>query len=300
MVDMDVCVPTMDRINFLYAPEEKNMCRSRQGSKCSLSTGVPESNSTGEDSIGLARIFSPRSNGEDSMGLSRAFLELVEPPLPSAGSALHSTNSCEPCKEFWMPQGCAKGAACERCHLCSKGKRLRFAACCPDGARMCADSAGDKQPISKPILKRSSVLDVHANLSEDDSTHILLPPGFKPPPGLPPPLSTHAPQPQAPPGLPAPNTRMCSPCCDPFPSIGSALHGSGMCKPCGWFWKESGCENGEGCLHCHLCPPGEKKARKKGKSQLTAPRWQPGFPATSTFPPTLPTVHHYPPGCFRT
>lgn len=47
-----------------------------------------------------------------------------------------------------------------------------------------------------------------------------------------------------------------------FPSIGSALHGTGMCKPCYWFWKPKGCTNKEACLHCHLCPKVNVNQRK--------------------------------------
>eukprot|EP00929_Paragymnodinium_shiwhaense_P000352 TRINITY_DN100598_c0_g1_i1.p1 TRINITY_DN100598_c0_g1~~TRINITY_DN100598_c0_g1_i1.p1 ORF type:complete len:401 (-),score=71.06 TRINITY_DN100598_c0_g1_i1:571-1704(-) len=48
-----------------------------------------------------------------------------------------------------------------------------------------------------------------------------------------------------------------------LPSKGSALHGTGQCRPCAWFWKADGCHNDKDCLHCHLCPEGELKARKK-------------------------------------
>jgi len=50
-----------------------------------------------------------------------------------------------------------------------------------------------------------------------------------------------------------------------IPSPGSALHGTGMCQPCAWFWKPGGCKNTVGCQHCHLCPSSELKARKKAK-----------------------------------
>lgn len=66
----------------------------------------------------------------------------------------------------------------------------------------------------------------------------------------------------------------------PQQSQGSSLHASGQCKPCAWFWKPQGCENAELCLHCHLCPEGELKARKKDKINAMrqgmhepAPRW---------------------------
>jgi len=49
------------------------------------------------------------------------------------------------------------------------------------------------------------------------------------------------------------------------PSAGSALHGTGKCKPCAWFWKQTGCQSGGECSYCHLCPEGELKNRKKVK-----------------------------------
>lgn len=49
-------------------------------------------------------------------------------------------------------------------------------------------------------------------------------------------------------------------------SVGSVLHGTGDCKPCGFFWKAAGCLRGADCQHCHLCPEGELKARRKVKT----------------------------------
>jgi len=48
-----------------------------------------------------------------------------------------------------------------------------------------------------------------------------------------------------------------------LPSIGAALHSSGKCKPCAWFWKPESCQWGADCQHCHLCPIGELRRRKK-------------------------------------
>jgi hypothetical protein len=39
----------------------------------------------------------------------------------------------------------------------------------------------------------------------------------------------------------------------------------GDCQPCAWFWKQRGCQNGQDCSYCHLCPEGELKSRKKTK-----------------------------------
>merc|ERR1712070_1264228 len=54
-------------------------------------------------------------------------------------------------------------------------------------------------------------------------------------------------------------------------SVGSAGHASGDCKPCAWFWKPEGCQNGEDCLHCHFCPAGEVNRRKKLHKAM---KWQ--------------------------
>lgn len=57
------------------------------------------------------------------------------------------------------------------------------------------------------------------------------------------------------------------------PSAGSEKHGTldpdglSACQPCAWFYKESGCLNGQDCRYCHLCPFGELKSRKKQKIQ---------------------------------
>jgi len=51
----------------------------------------------------------------------------------------------------------------------------------------------------------------------------------------------------------------------PQASAGADLHGTGRCRPCGWFWKPEGCVHGAGCCHCHMCPDGELKTRKKAK-----------------------------------
>jgi len=47
-------------------------------------------------------------------------------------------------------------------------------------------------------------------------------------------------------------------------SVGSEKHGTGSCKPCAWYYKSAqGCQNGEDCMHCHLCPLGEIRRRRK-------------------------------------
>lgn len=50
-----------------------------------------------------------------------------------------------------------------------------------------------------------------------------------------------------------------------LPTVGSAGHCNGTCKPCIHVDKEAGCKNGVQCLFCHLCPPGELKRRQQAK-----------------------------------
>ncbi|CAJ1344905.1 unnamed protein product [Effrenium voratum] len=70
-------------------------------------------------------------------------------------------------------------------------------------------------------------------------------------------------------------------------SHGSAMHGTGACKPCAWFWKPGSCQNKENCSYCHLCPEGELKARKKAKAESL-----PSMPHTQTeFHPVTQTEH---------
>lgn len=51
----------------------------------------------------------------------------------------------------------------------------------------------------------------------------------------------------------------------PEHSRGGLLHASGHCKPCAWFWRPQGCNNGAECGHCHFCTAAELKVRKKAK-----------------------------------
>merc|ERR1740138_1070799 len=53
---------------------------------------------------------------------------------------------------------------------------------------------------------------------------------------------------------------------DELPSLGSAGHALGECKPCA-FLHTKGCGRGAMCKFCHLCDAGEKKRRQKEKKQ---------------------------------
>lgn len=60
-------------------------------------------------------------------------------------------------------------------------------------------------------------------------------------------------------------------------SIGSALHGSGDCRPCLWHTATSGCLNGEACNFCHVCKkirrrqlaPSKDSSQRKSSTELS-------------------------------
>jgi len=52
------------------------------------------------------------------------------------------------------------------------------------------------------------------------------------------------------------------PCSAQLPTVGSAGHFSGTCRPCAFVHKR-GCDNGVACEFCHLCGPSERKRRQR-------------------------------------
>jgi len=53
-----------------------------------------------------------------------------------------------------------------------------------------------------------------------------------------------------------------------LPTVGSAGHRIGKCKPCAFLHKK-GCLNGTACPFCHLCEEGEKQRRQKERAEKT-------------------------------
>lgn len=68
-----------------------------------------------------------------------------------------------------------------------------------------------------------------------------------------------------------------------LPTLGSAGHGLGNCKPCAFL--DKGCTSGTDCKFCHLCPADEKKRRKKEKLAMRRQmsKWQESFPSPWSF-----------------
>jgi len=66
--------------------------------------------------------------GLDGLAIGRPSVGIELPPglglpkgIPSLGSVLHATGSCQPCSWFWKKAGCSNGQTCGFCHLCPDG-----------------------------------------------------------------------------------------------------------------------------------------------------------------------------------
>eukprot|EP00931_Biecheleriopsis_adriatica_P027788 TRINITY_DN16646_c0_g1_i1.p1 TRINITY_DN16646_c0_g1~~TRINITY_DN16646_c0_g1_i1.p1 ORF type:complete len:476 (-),score=95.65 TRINITY_DN16646_c0_g1_i1:133-1560(-) len=172
---------------------------------------------------------------------------LLEVSVPSAGSVLHASGACRPCVGFWKPKGCLQGGRCEYCHLCPEGeldtqkkmksRRRKF----QDFTSAVMEEAPTSVPSSAGASPRGSLifasafeapghLSLRSSTSDDDAGATT-------------------------PRLPTEELAL--------PSVGSSHHGSRRCKPCAWFWKAAGCQNGFECEHCHLCSASELKMRKR-------------------------------------
>jgi len=186
-------------------------------------------------------------------------------PLPSPGSGVHGTGACRPCAWLYKPQGCANGKDCRHCHLCPEGeiknrKKAKIANLKKDNDDDSDDDDGgqtraSRQPPQTPFT---------ATAQTPLPLYSMVPPvGYDP---MSPMVMAWSPMVGMPGVPPMPFHPM--PAILPLPSVGSNLHGTGMCRPCAWFWKSQGCANGADCFHCHLCPEGEIKDRKKAKVSL--------------------------------
>eukprot|EP00927_Polykrikos_kofoidii_P073811 TRINITY_DN69830_c0_g1_i1.p1 TRINITY_DN69830_c0_g1~~TRINITY_DN69830_c0_g1_i1.p1 ORF type:complete len:572 (-),score=87.00 TRINITY_DN69830_c0_g1_i1:359-2074(-) len=171
--------------------------------------------------------------------------EATPSTLPSVGSRYHDTGECRPCAWFFKPQGCENGKDCRHCHLCPSGEIKSRKRVIAGGARKEGKQASGQpfelqrfpwQPIPMPIP--ADHLDINCGLLS--------------------PMGLSSALPALPIPMPMPQPML-------LPSVGSSGHGTGLCRPCAWFWKPQGCVNGQECLHCHLCPDGELKVRKKVK-----------------------------------
>lgn len=165
--------------------------------------------------------------------------------LPSVGSLLHNTGSCKPCAWFCKPQSCNYGAECKHCHLCPPGEVKRRKAA--KIRRFQQEHPQEDAQANIPIdaLYQATYVNTQEAfgvIGERETNHG----NFCEVAGE---LADVNPSANA-----------------ALESEGSRMHGSGDCRPCSWVWKSEGCRFGVSCRHCHLCPEGEQKRRKKDRA----------------------------------
>jgi len=264
------------------------------GPSCGLSHVVqPESK--------LQTLCSLEFDNLSPAGLEENIGKVVCPPEVeesgvSIGYALHGTGCCRPCAWFWKPQGCSNGRDCRHCHACPEGEtKLRKKAKVVELRQSQTDAAG-VDAVDASVAAVSSV-SASCQMGSLGGGKLRLPAEVvvTSPPGLSAAVSRWG-------GIPCHSGVVVDACTEGKQivfsrfgindmslgdgdvrsksivqcpeaeqlvfSVGSALHGSGCCSPCAWFWKPQGCGNGVECRRCHLCPPEEIKMRKKEKKQI--------------------------------
>jgi len=208
----------------------------------------------GADELNGITEFSPDSEEDPPEGAPpglkepkvKATVELIMTP----GSMLHGTGECRPCAWFHKEKGCQNGSDCRHCHICPEGEVKMRRKTKVDGLRMGRSESEMSQVNSATSERKELKVEKLASVTSPiaESSLSAQDDAFGPPPGL----------------LVVPKVLR-----EPELSQGSALHGTGLCRPCAWFHKTAGCENAEDCRHCHMCPEGEIKSRRKLKATNT-------------------------------
>lgn len=180
---------------------------------------------------------------------------------------MHGTGECKPCAWFHKAPGCMNGSTCMHCHLCPKDeikerRKNKSAQFSQDGSER-----GAPQLAAWAAVRQGEALLASWQAQAMWSAAVAAASAF---------ALASSPVVLDSSGLSAEASPFTPSGADSFeehgttspgvvPSQGSALHASGQCKPCLWFWKPKGCQNGQECAYCHLCPGGELKERKKAK-----------------------------------
>jgi len=162
-----------------------------------------------------------------------------------ANGCLHMSGSCKPCAFYHKEGGCGNGASCVFCHFCQPGEKERRRK-----ARRAAYETRNNQLMHSEYVPQWS-----ATYAEYFQNEAFLP------------MAMYG---QA-------FVDLAQECEDnsacllrealsaDLPSLGSAGHTLGTCKPCAFVFKDVGCGSGLACPFCHLCQPGEKKWRKAAR-----------------------------------
>eukprot|EP00929_Paragymnodinium_shiwhaense_P120698 TRINITY_DN92720_c0_g1_i1.p1 TRINITY_DN92720_c0_g1~~TRINITY_DN92720_c0_g1_i1.p1 ORF type:complete len:332 (-),score=58.31 TRINITY_DN92720_c0_g1_i1:34-1029(-) len=155
-----------------------------------------------------------------------------EEKLPSVGSAGHPDKCAAPCKYHWKAKGCKDGAACSRCHMCpwkrQKAAGKKQAESDESSSEEVEKKAGE--PKTQQQIERDERLEANYKKYEpksDEELRDILPKRENGTDG----------------------------------SIGSMLHASGLCSPCGFIRAAKGCSNALRCKYCHADHAKKRKAR---------------------------------------
>lgn len=212
----------------------------------------------------------------------------LQPPpnTPSHGSVLHEKGTCRPCAWFHKPGGCKNGFECGHCHLCPDGEikarkrakqtvmrlglatpKVSSASAEAESSMMALGIISPKAQVTRPAKASLWSTPKRGSLSEEESQTTAVGSEQEMSDG-----SHHSPEA----GWSADPLKVefavgenrPEPMLEEYPSEGSQLHGTGACRPCAWFWKASGCQNGADCKHCHLCDSGEIQRRRKMKQSM--------------------------------
>jgi len=234
-------------------PESAGGSKMRSTAPVFLPMQLPENKLHFEDD----EVASPKQDpGSPGSVMSRTGVRVHFPPglappddTPSHGSALHAQGNCKPCAWYWKAGSCQNGKECLHCHLCPKDELK---------SRKKAKSAFMRLGLTspKPAAEERAQLAL-STFCVTEQAEVTSEQG-----------STAAATSES--DITTPRTHMAAQAqasSKPL-SEGSLLHGTGECRPCAWFWKPTGCLNGTECRHCHDCPPGEVKSRKKGKMAM--------------------------------
>jgi len=241
-------------------------------------SGITEKGAQMQSSLppGLEQFFPTEAEQGTSFAPQGAF--------SSVGSSLHESGLCRPCAWFFKPKGCQNGAECKHCHVCPEGeikarkKNKEVAMRSQKAKHTTRVSAASREeqgvadlpppPGLKVIANNTSATDLAASTYPKLAEEGELGTGDEMQEG-PWEGSTRESS-----GDTVPPPLLQGPTCGayavidgvpPQGSVGSALHGTGACKPCVWFHKPVGCANGWACRHCHSCPEGANRERRKTK-----------------------------------
>lgn len=221
--------------------------------------------------------------------------------LDSLRVALHASGGCEPCAWYWKPQGCFHGRLCKRCHLCPQdeiAKRRR-------AKKELFRTAKKERQLRAP--QQQQPLQQEPAVNNEDSEHTMRSRGpaeitgavtsrheqespcsdgaveipfvkesgsvtstdDEPTRDL---ISEDSDAPDEQIEHQELATGLTSTTQGAFFgvsgfSLGAALHSTGECEPCAWFWKPQGCHHGPECRRCHLCQPEEGARRRRAKKE---------------------------------